>query len=155
MTGIGPRLRQERHRLKLSQSALGAAGGVETNAQSNYESGVRSPKVDYLLRIAGVGVDIVYVLTGKRSLDIDADEVAEAEKTDPAINEHLSKVTQQLHRNLHGLIDALSQMSVLIDLRANGTQDTEFKAELNTISTEAQALAQASVRLMFVTSKLS
>lgn len=33
MKGIGLRLRQERTRLKLSQSALGAVGGVETNAQ--------------------------------------------------------------------------------------------------------------------------
>lgn len=41
MTGIGPRLKRERLRLKLSQSALGAIGGVETNAQSNYESGIR------------------------------------------------------------------------------------------------------------------
>lgn len=43
MTGIGPRLKKERLRLKLSQSALGAIGGVETNAQGNYENGVRSP----------------------------------------------------------------------------------------------------------------
>ncbi|WP_163033462.1 helix-turn-helix domain-containing protein, partial [Pseudomonas viridiflava] len=50
MTGIGPRLKRERLRLKLSQSALGAIGGVETNAQGNYENGIRSPRADYLSR---------------------------------------------------------------------------------------------------------
>ncbi|WP_144431011.1 helix-turn-helix domain-containing protein, partial [Pseudomonas syringae pv. coryli] len=64
MTGIGPRLRKERLRLKLSQSALGAIGGVETNAQGNYENGVRSPRADYLSSISNAGVDVAYVVTG-------------------------------------------------------------------------------------------
>ena len=66
MKGIGLRLRQERNRLKLSQSALGAIGGVETNAQGNYEHGTRSPKADYLLRIAEAGVDLNYEIIGGR-----------------------------------------------------------------------------------------
>lgn len=154
MTGIGPRLREERCRLKLSQSALGAVGGVETNAQGNYESGARSPKADYLLRINGVGVDINYVLTGARQ------EVAEGAATlslgaSPPEEERMHSVTHHLHRNLHGLIDALYQVTLLAELRASGTEDGVIRKELETIRSEAQDLAQASVRLIFVTSKLT
>lgn len=154
MTGIGPRLRQERHRLKLSQSAMGAIGGVETNAQGNYESGVRYPKADYLLRLIDAGVDINFVMTGTRSPGI-GPFTSVATPPSPVIDEHLGKVTHQLHRNLHGLIDALYQMTVLIESRVNDAADESVKTELDTIRSEAQALAEASVRLIFVTSKLS
>lgn len=64
MSGIGLRLRQERERLGLSQKAFGEIGGVEANAQGKYESGDRAPKADYLSRVAGRGVDVLFVLTG-------------------------------------------------------------------------------------------
>lgn len=64
MSGIGSRLRQERERLGLSQKVFGEIGGVEANAQGKYENGSRSPKADYLSRVAKKGVDILYVLTG-------------------------------------------------------------------------------------------
>jgi transcriptional regulator with XRE-family HTH domain len=153
MTGIGPRLRQERHRLKLSQSAMGMLGGVETNAQGNYESGARYPKADYLLRLIDAGLDITYVMTGIRSPHIDGIDALALPRS-PVVNEHLGKVTHQLHRNLHGLIDALYQMTVLIESRASDTADEAVKKELHTVRSEAQALAEASVRLIFVTSKL-
>ncbi|MDH0747223.1 helix-turn-helix domain-containing protein [Pseudomonas sp. GD03842] len=154
MTGIGSRLREERTRLKLSQSALGAIGGVETNAQGNYENGVRSPKADYLLRILGAGVDINYVLTGVRPRDSDS-TLSPSRPPDPLHNEHFENVTHQLHRNLHGLIDALYQMALLIEARANDTQDETARSELETVRAQAQELAQSSVRLIFDTSKLT
>ncbi|MFJ3470670.1 helix-turn-helix domain-containing protein [Pseudomonas sp. NPDC090203] len=155
MTGIGPRLREERTRLKLSQSALGTLGGVETNAQGNYESGARSPKADYLLRIAEAGVDIYYVLTGTRSRPGDTIAQALMPPHGAATNEHMSKVTHQLHRNLHGLIEALFQITILIESQANDIDDHAVKTELDTFRNEAQALAQASIRLIFETSRLS
>lgn len=68
MQNLGSRLKQERLRLRLSQRELGEAGGVKTNAQAKYETGERSPKANYLASIATVGVDVVYVITGKRTL---------------------------------------------------------------------------------------
>jgi transcriptional regulator with XRE-family HTH domain len=155
MPGIGQRLREERNRLKLSQSALGTIGGVETNAQGNYESGARSPKADYLLRITKAGVDIHYVLTGVHAIKPDEAESEPSLPQDPLVEQHLDKVTHQLHRNLHGLIDALYEMTLLIESRFNETHDESLRTELHTIRTEAQELAQASVRLIFVTTKLS
>ena len=156
MTGIGQRLRQERNRLKLSQSALGSIGGVETNAQGNYESGARSPKADYLLRVATAGVDINYVLTGLRVLATDLEpDTALLPARSAGRAEHLGKATHQLHQNLHELIDALYQVALLIETRASHTHDEVAKTELDTIRSETQAFAQASVRLIFVTSKLA
>ncbi|WP_296252133.1 helix-turn-helix domain-containing protein [Pseudomonas sp. UBA4194] len=67
MTGIGPRLREERERLTLTQKEFGLVGGVEPNAQGKYESGERSPRADYLAAISTIGVDILYVVLGRRT----------------------------------------------------------------------------------------
>ena len=50
----------------MNQAQLGAAAGVTKGAQLNYESGERSPNVEYLQAIAAAGVDVVYALTGVR-----------------------------------------------------------------------------------------
>jgi transcriptional regulator with XRE-family HTH domain len=60
------RLQEERKRLGLSQSEFGEAGGVQKRAQINYESGERQPDALYLQRLTTIGVDVLYVLTGKR-----------------------------------------------------------------------------------------
>ncbi|MFV3402375.1 MULTISPECIES: helix-turn-helix domain-containing protein [Pseudomonas] len=64
MSGFGPRLREERERLGLTQRVFGDIGGVEPNAQGKYESGERTPRMDYLAAVAARGVDALYVLTG-------------------------------------------------------------------------------------------
>ena len=63
---IGARLREERERLGLSQSKLGEELGVSLGSQGNYEGGKRDPDADYLSRAAVIGVDVLYVLTGRR-----------------------------------------------------------------------------------------
>ncbi|WP_321891832.1 helix-turn-helix domain-containing protein [Paraburkholderia tropica] len=72
------RLRQERRRLGLNQEALANAGGVQKHAQLNYEKGFRQPSASYLAGIAEVGVDVLYLLTGRASdpatLAVDLDE---------------------------------------------------------------------------------
>jgi transcriptional regulator with XRE-family HTH domain len=63
MDTFGSRLREERIRNKLTQTALAELGGVQPNAQGHYESGQRMPRVDYLLATASV-IDIGYLITG-------------------------------------------------------------------------------------------
>ncbi|MCH1990591.1 helix-turn-helix domain-containing protein [Achromobacter xylosoxidans] len=70
------RLKEERVRLGMSQTAFGELGGVKVLAQRNYETGKRSPDANYLEKLAGNGVDVLYVVTGKRALtvqDLEAD----------------------------------------------------------------------------------
>lgn len=67
MKGLGPRLREERERLGMTQRVFGDIGGVEPNAQGKYESGERMPRADYLAALATRGVDALYVLSGERT----------------------------------------------------------------------------------------
>lgn len=64
---IGERLREERVRLALSQELMGESAGVRKQAQLNYEKGERHPDAAYLERLAAIGVDVLYVLTGRRA----------------------------------------------------------------------------------------
>jgi len=64
---IGSRLREERKRLGLTQESLGQIGGVRKQAQLLYEKDSFVPDANYLAAIAATGVDVLYVLTGKRS----------------------------------------------------------------------------------------
>lgn len=67
MSTFEERLIEERKRVALSQSAFGEAGGVQKRAQINYENGERRPDAAYLERLAAIGVDVLYVLTGRRA----------------------------------------------------------------------------------------
>ncbi|KAA0011173.1 helix-turn-helix domain-containing protein [Billgrantia pellis] len=66
MDSIGSRLREERDRLGLTQTEIGDAAGVTKNTQRLYEMDQRSPKADYLAALDAAGVDVGYVLTGRR-----------------------------------------------------------------------------------------
>ena len=65
---LGSRLKLEREIHGLSQRELAAIGGVQTNAQGRYESGMRYPRADYLCRLHAADIDVSFVLTGRRSL---------------------------------------------------------------------------------------
>lgn len=67
MDSFGRRLKEERKRLGFNQTDFASQGGVQKNAQSNYESDVRQPDANYLAAIAAIGVDVAYVLTGMPS----------------------------------------------------------------------------------------
>lgn len=68
MLALGQRLAEERDRLGLTQERFGELAGVSRNSQANYEKGARQPDASYLEQIAASGVDVLYVLTGARSL---------------------------------------------------------------------------------------
>lgn len=62
---IGERLKQERLRLGLSQTALAALVGTTKKSQITYEKGVM-PDAGYLSWLALSGADIQYIVTGHR-----------------------------------------------------------------------------------------
>lgn len=61
----GKRLKEERERLGLSQSAFAALGGASKGSQVLYEKGKPCPS-DYLMAISANGADVLYILTGRR-----------------------------------------------------------------------------------------
>ena len=66
---IGARLREERKRIGLSQTEFGIGAGVAMKTQLNYEAGERSPDGVYFAAVAGMGVDVRYVITGSRDYE--------------------------------------------------------------------------------------
>ncbi len=65
--GAADRLREERERLGLSQRALSEAGEVHKNTQIAYEKGASPITLAYLERLTSTGLDIEYVMLGRRS----------------------------------------------------------------------------------------
>lgn len=51
----------------MNQTEFANAGGVQKQAQFTYEKGLRYPDASYLAGIAEVGVDVLYLLTGRTS----------------------------------------------------------------------------------------
>ncbi|WP_081741869.1 helix-turn-helix domain-containing protein [Pseudomonas sp. LAIL14HWK12:I9] len=104
---VGDRLREERVRLGLSQEDLAQAGGVNRNTQGSYERGVRNPDSTYLLGVAPLGVDVGFVLFGKRSLDTGL-SVEEAQIVEQY--RHIPEQDQRaLRRFLKAMFDDVSQ----------------------------------------------
>lgn len=71
---FGGRFREERRRLGLNQQEIADAAGLSKRAMGTYERGVRSPDAELLMRLIDLGMDVYYVLTGKRMgtrLDLD------------------------------------------------------------------------------------
>jgi len=64
---FGTRLAEERKRLGLKQAEFADLVGTDVPKQSLYENDRRELRADYLARLAGAKVDIVYILTGQRS----------------------------------------------------------------------------------------
>jgi len=64
---FGSRLAEERKRLGLKQGEFAELVGTAIPKQSLYENDRRELRADYLARLAEAGVDIVYVLTGRRN----------------------------------------------------------------------------------------
>jgi len=157
MNGIGKRLKQERKRLKLTQSALGAIGGVEANAQGHYESGQRLPRADYLFRIAAAGVDISRVVTGIDShnrMEVPVFPSAPAgrngapdEELDSA--ESVVKIIGQLRQSLWVTANALCEVTRLVDSREQQKNGDHVEDHLRVLQGDADmfvALALAKVQ---------
>lgn len=77
---LGDRLREERERIKLTQEQLAKCMGVSALTTGKYELNKTSPTAEFLLQLESVGIDPLYVLTGKRqqaseALPAEVDEV--------------------------------------------------------------------------------
>lgn len=65
---LGARLKEERLRLGLNQTALAALANASKGAQINWEKDVNSPPASALAAYAEAGVDVLYILTSKRTV---------------------------------------------------------------------------------------
>lgn len=152
MNGIGKRLKQERKRLKLTQSALGAIGGVEANAQGHYESGQRLPRADYLFRIAAAGVDISRVVTGIDSnnrMEVPMLPSLGQPDDDHDSAESVVKIIGQLRQSLWVTANALCEVTRLVDTKEQPSNADHVEDHLRVLQGDADmfvALALAKVQ---------
>ena len=65
MSEFAKRLVTERERLGLTPTAFGSKAGVGVRLQAQFEA-ARLPPLPYLLRLDEMGVDVLYLLTGRR-----------------------------------------------------------------------------------------
>ena len=103
---IGNRLKEERERIGLSQEAFGELGGVKKLAQLKYEKGERAPDTIYLTSLAGVGVDIVYVLTGLRTPQPDG--VTPQNEEEKRLLENYRAMDEAARLNIQAVVDAFA-----------------------------------------------
>lgn len=108
MKDLGSRLKEERKRLGLSQQEFGTIGGVEANAQGKYESGERIPRSDYLAALEKKGVDVLFVVSGKRT-PMTADSLNEAER---AIITHYRALSEDDQDAISQLANSLSECAM-------------------------------------------
>jgi transcriptional regulator with XRE-family HTH domain len=71
-SSIGERLRDERERLGLSQEAFAQTFQVSTRTLYTWERGSQFPNAEVLSLASALGVDVLYVLTSKRSVPIES-----------------------------------------------------------------------------------
>jgi len=63
---IGNRIKEERERLKLSQTAFGDIGSMGKTTVQAWERGTAFPNAAFLELAAMLGIDVYYVITGQR-----------------------------------------------------------------------------------------
>ncbi len=73
---VGARLREQRELLGMSQADFGAMADVTRGSQAEYELGKRPFSASYIIAVQARGVDMNYVLTGKRSIENLSEEQA-------------------------------------------------------------------------------
>ena len=77
LSQFSKRLKEERNRLGMNQEDFAIAGGVTKNTQVAYEAGARPPDVEYLFKIADLGVDLFFLLAREKDWTGLAPEVTE------------------------------------------------------------------------------
>jgi len=120
--GFGTRLREERKRLRLSQTELATAGGVKRLAQSQYETGTSMPTVRYLADVAHVGIDLRYALFGCRD---DSSLLSTAEVS--RIEERAFELVEDFVSTQQATYGAEGRFALFQLLRARLTEEAQLK----------------------------
>lgn len=85
---IGARLLSERERKGLTQERMCEITGVSRKTQFTYETGARLPDASYLAAIDAAGLDLLYIVTGRRTNGLINDALLQdvLTRVDEAIN---------------------------------------------------------------------
>ena len=101
LSATGIRIREERERLGLTQADL----GVAPKTQRYYEIGERKPDTDYIERLAALGADVLYILTGRR-------DVTTLTREETALVDNYRAAPEVVKRSLRGAAAAWQEPDV-------------------------------------------
>jgi transcriptional regulator with XRE-family HTH domain len=107
--GVGERLREERTRLGLNQDAFAQLGGITRNTQGSYEKGERNPDSIYLTAVIKAGVDVLYVLTGRRTQQA----VEGLNEEEAALLNQFRTLSDYDQKAVHRIIGAMAEVTTL------------------------------------------
>lgn len=107
--GVGERLREERTRLGLNQDAFAQLGGITRNTQGSYEKGERNPDSVYLTAVVKAGVDVLYVLTGRRTQQA----VEGLSEVEAALLNQFRTLSDYDQKAVHRVIGAMAEVTTL------------------------------------------
>ena len=103
---IGKRLQEERKRLKHSQVFIGETVGDTTRyTVINWEAGKTTPSTEALVLLGTIGFDVVYILTGTRSVPVEST----LSTREQAVLEHYRNTDDVGQRAIEQTASALSQ----------------------------------------------
>jgi transcriptional regulator with XRE-family HTH domain len=105
VTTQGGRLREERLQLAMSQEAFGAIAGLTKQAVINYEKDLRSPDGQSLSAWAAAGADVLYILTGQRSVAVES----RLSKRAQALLDNYEALSDDAKRNVENTVTLLAQ----------------------------------------------
>ncbi|MEW8143412.1 MAG: helix-turn-helix transcriptional regulator [Candidatus Thiodiazotropha endolucinida] len=132
---FGTRLRDERKRLKLTQSQMAVIGGVSRGSQVLYEQSAHVPSMDYISRLVEQGVDFRYLVLGEHS-----PELGGRLCLDPNVLEKAMGLADQLCRDDRGhLLEAQIRHSVLKMILVAVAEKTEDQVEWGQVKAQIGA----------------
>jgi len=103
----GECLREERNRLGLKQEEMAQIGGVTRNTQGSYERNERRPDTGYLKALHGVGLDVLYVVTGVISVP----SIADISESEAALVARVRALPPHDQETVHRMVDALGAVA--------------------------------------------
>lgn len=107
--GLGDRLREERDRLGLNQTDFGLQVGVSRGTQKAYELGTGAPDVRYLVALEGMGVDVQYVLMGRRF----SQESGGIDEVEQALIERYRSLNLDDKQSVYRIVSAMAEVTAL------------------------------------------
>ena len=103
LEGVGRRLREERERLGLNQDQFAALADTGRMTVYRYELGAHLPTLAFLGLVSPAGVDVDYVLKGKRAVvPLGVDDAALLGRAMTVIDDLLDKHNFQPSEELRG-----------------------------------------------------
>lgn len=122
---LGSRLKEERSRLGLSQTAFAQLAGAKKGTQISWEKDASSPTAAALMAFAEAGADALYILTGKRERAANVEEdwtfiLDEIQRSllDPVSDWRPDETEEQRHERV--LKDANARLSRILKFDARG-----------------------------------